>query len=279
MPLYRIALLLLVLQTGDIQIQDIRIDKNEVSIQTSAGLRQITHDGTEKRLPLISPDGSRIVYLAKNESGKPEDIVEIDMQGKLLRHMIPDHYIPGPFDRLEWIDNQRIGAMTCGHANCAYWILDADTGRQLRELDGGFDFVWSNNRRWVARRFISLGGSGGGEAPAESDRLMLNEDWTYPTRRELESATPHGHTLGESIVWSPSDAWVAFTDMQGPEGDNYVVLVSPGGVILRDTIAGDVSFNTQIKWSDDTHLDVMAGGRIFHLVVAGNELHDVTPAQ
>jgi hypothetical protein len=289
-----IAILFLLFQAKDVKGQDTRIDNNEVSIETSTGFRQITHDGTPKRLPVISPDGKRIVYVVdlwlttgphKDDSGDPEDVVEIDVQGKVLRHIIPDGYIPREFDRLEWIDNQRVGAMTCGHANCAYWVLDADTGKTLKQMLGGFDFVWSHDRRWVARRSINFGGGGDGEPPSEYDRLMVNDDWIYPSPSEdilpraAGSGPSHGHTIGESIEWSPNDAWVAFTDVQGPEGDNYVVLTSPSGVITRDTIAGDVSFNAHIKWTDDTHLEVMAGGRAFNLIVVGNELRDVTRTQ
>jgi hypothetical protein len=285
----RIAILLLILQARGVKGQDVRIENSEISVETDTGFRQITHNGTPKRLPVISPDGKRIAYVVdlwladgphKGDSGDPKDVVEIDTQGKVLRHIIPEGYIPVQFDRLEWIDNQRIGAMGCGHANCVYWILDADTGKTLKMMQGGFDFVWSHNRRWVARRSI-----GDGDPMSEFDRLMLNDDWVYPSPRDdMLQRTPegrptHGHVLGESIEWSPNDAWVAFTDMQGPEGDNYVVLASPSGVITRDTIAGDVSFNAQIKWTDDTHLDVMASGRTFNLIVVGNELRDVTPRQ
>ena len=277
------AILLLILQARDLKGQDIRIDNDEVSIQTSTGFRQITHDGTPKRLPLISLDGKRIVYVVdlwltggphKDKNGNPEDVVEIDIHGKVLQHMIPEGYIPIRFDRLEWIDNHRVGAVGCGHANCAYWVLDADTGMTMKKMEGGFDFVWSHNRRWVARRFV-----GDGEPMSEVDRLMLNDDFVYPSPRLPETTPPQGHVLGESIVWSPNDVWVAFTDMEGPDGDNYVVLASLSGVISRDTIAGDVSFNAQIKWNDDTHLDVVAGGRTFNLIVFGNELRDVTPTK
>jgi hypothetical protein len=137
-------------------------------------------------------------------------------------------------------------------------------------MEGGFDFVWSHDRRRVARRFV-----GDDDPVSEVDRLMLNDYRVYPSQDEL--GAQRGHVLGESIVWSPNDAWVAFTDRQGPEGDNYVVLASPSGVIMRDRIAGDVSFNPQIKWNDDTHLVVMARERIFNLAIIGNELRDVTP--
>jgi WD40-like Beta Propeller Repeat len=292
--IFRIAILFLFFQPKNVQGQDIRMDNNEVSVKTSTGFQQITHDGTPKRLPVISPDGKRIVYVVdlwlthgrhNDDSGDPEDIVETNIEGKVLRHIIPEGYIPVQFDRLEWIDNHRVGGMGCGHANCAYWVLDADTGKTLKMMEGGFDFIWSHSRRWVARRFINFGSGGDGESPSEFDRLMLNDDWVYPSPREdmiprAPGSKPiHGHTIGESIVWSPNDAWVAFTDMQGPEGDNYVVLASPRGLIMRDTIAGDVSFNAQIKWTDDAHLEVIAGGRTFSLIVIGNELRDVTRTQ
>jgi hypothetical protein len=166
--IYRIAILLLFLQAKNLKGQDTRIENNEVSVQTSTGFQQITHDGTPKRLPVISPDGKRIVYVVglwltngpNDVSGDAEDVVEADIQGKVLRHIIPAGYIPREFDQLEWIDDQRVGAMSCGHANCIYWILDANTGTTLKKMEGGFDFVWSHNRRWVARRFI---GGGNGE--------------------------------------------------------------------------------------------------------------------
>jgi len=86
------------------------------------------------------------------------------------------------------------------------------------------------------------------------------------------------HILSEA-VWSPDDHWIAFTDVQEPEGDSHVVLVSPNGIILRDTIAGTVSSDALIRWADATHLDVIAGGRTFNLVVVGNKLHDITGRQ
>ena len=227
--IYRIAILLLILLARDVKGQDIRIENNEVSIETSTGFRQITHDGTPKRLPVISPDGKRIVYVVdlwltngprKGDSGDPEDVVETDTQGKVLRHIIPKGYIPVQFDRLEWIDNQRVGAMGCGHANCVYWVLEANSGKTLKMMEGGLiSFLVSTMPLGVSSESI-----GGGDPMSELDRLMLNDDWVYPSPREdmlqrTPGGTPiHGQIIGDSIVWSPNDAWVAFTDIQDARG-------------------------------------------------------------
>ena len=56
MPIHLTAFLVLSLQATSVKGQDIRIDNNEVSIETSTGFRQITHDGTPKRLPVVSPE-------------------------------------------------------------------------------------------------------------------------------------------------------------------------------------------------------------------------------
>ena len=142
MAIYCVAMLLLTFQATSVQRQNVRIENNEFSIQTDAGPRQITHDGTPKRLPVISPDGRRIAYVvdlwvvnvrSAAVSGAPEDVVETDLQGNVLRHIIPEGYVPEQFERLEWIDDQRIGARTIGRANCFYWILNADTGKTLKK--------------------------------------------------------------------------------------------------------------------------------------------------
>jgi len=265
-----------------LQVQNARIDNNETSIQTTAGLRQITNDRTPKRLAVASPDGKLVAYVVdlwltsgphKNDSGSPEDVIVVDTKGNILRHIIPEGYIPAQFDQLEWIDNQRVGAMTCGHANCLYWMLDADTGKTLKKMEGGFDFVWSHNRKWVARRFVDTG-----MGPSnQHDTLVLDDETVYPSSRELATMPRPGHVLGDSFVWSPKDNWVAFIDVQQPDGDSYIVVASPGGAVLRDRIAGDLPFDTQIKWTDDAHLKATASGRTFNLVIAGNQLRDVTP--
>src|SRR6266436_2024990 len=86
MLICRIAILLLILQARAVQGQDVRIENSEISVETDAGFRQITHDGTPKRFPGISPDGKRIVYVVdlwltngphKDDSGDQEDVVEI----------------------------------------------------------------------------------------------------------------------------------------------------------------------------------------------------------
>lgn len=278
------------------QCQDLKTvwtDKNEVWAETSAGSRQITHDGIPKRLAALAPNGNRLAYVVDDWSSDPqhkqppkEDVVEMNGEGKLLRHLVPEGYVPDQFDRLEWIDSQRVGAMTCGHANCIYWMLDADSGKTLQVMQGGFDFTWSHDRRWVARRFISFLDAPLGTLGDELDQLMLNETWIYPARAEVEEDAQtraaqkliHGHWFGW-FMWSPHDVWLAFTDTVTPEGDPYVVLASPTGVVLRETVPVDVEFDAKVEWADDTHLKLTTGGRTFKFIVENMELREISTSE
>jgi hypothetical protein len=286
---------LFLLQGSDTPDPNLWLDNNEIWLLTRPGPQQLTRDGFPKRLPILSPDSKRIAYVVdqwlpnvpRTESGgEGEDVVEIDTAGSLLRHIIPEGYIPGRFDRLEWIDNRRLGAMTCGHANCFYWILDADNGKTLKTMEGGFDFIWSHDGRWVARRTVAdFVRNGKGE---EFDNLLLNEAETYPppNGEDLTAFTtpplhipPHGHSFGP-FAWSPDDAWVAFTDTETPERNAYVVVVSPNRqTTLRETVPAPVKYDTIIVWEDATHLQLTAQGQTLKFVVNESELQQVTGAR
>src|SRR5579859_7477405 len=234
------------LQAQPQEAKKIWIDNNEVWLETAGKPQQLTHDGIPKRLAALAPPGNRLVYIvddwssdAQHKKQLREDVIELSNHGRLLRYIVPEGYVPKQFDGLEWIDSHRVGAMTCGHANCMYWILDSDSGKTLDVMNGGFEFVWSHNRRWVARRtvgFLDL------PARDELDGLMLNKTSIYPPRAEVTQDAKtratykviHGHRFGP-FSWSPHDVWLAFTDIVSPEGDPYIVLVSPMGAILRET--------------------------------------------
>ena len=266
------------------------IDKNEVWLETAGKPQQLTHDGIPKRLAVLAPTGNRLVYVvddwssdAQHKDQLQEVVTELSNHGRLLRHIVPKGYVPKQFDGLEWIDSHRVGAMTCGHANCMYWILDPDSGKTLNVMNGGFDFVWSHNRRWVARRMVGFL-----DLPDrdELDGLMLNETSVYPPRAGVaQDAKPrvaykliYGHRFGP-FSWSPHDVWLAFTDTVSPEGDPYVVLVSPTGAILRETVPVDVEWDAKIEWTDETHLQLINGGRTFRFAVDGPELREITTSE
>ena len=284
---------LFLLQGSDIPDPNLWLDNNEIWLLTRLGPRQLTRDGIPKRLLILSPDGKRIAYVvdqwppnaARTESGgEEEDVVEIDAGGSLLRHIIAEGYIPGKFDRLEWIDNRRLGSMTCGRANCFYWILDADSGKTLKTMEGGFDFIWSRDGKWVARRNVADFVRDGKDE--ELDSFLLNDAETYPPpngedltafRAPPLHIPPHGHSFGP-FAWSADDAWVAFTDTETPEKNVYVVLVSPNRKILRGRILAPIRYDTTIVWEDVTHLQLTTQGRAFKFVVNKNELQQVTGA-
>jgi hypothetical protein len=128
---------------------EIWTDNNEIWMQTAAGPRQLTQDGIPKRLPVLAPGGNRLAYVIDIQSPEPrnrppeEKVILVESTGRVLRPIIPEGYVPETFERPEWIDDRRIGAMTCGHANCMYWILDSDSGKTLQVMEGGFPLALS----------------------------------------------------------------------------------------------------------------------------------------
>ncbi len=271
-------------------INDFRIwiENNELWVQTTGRPRQLSHHGQAKGLPSFSPDSRRIIYLANQPATEndpvSETIVEVDPSGKHSRTLIPDGYVPRPFDRLEWIDSRRIGAMACGHTNCIYWILDANSGKTLKTMQGGFDFVWSHNAQWVARRFVDRFPMTPGQPYGEGDRLTINETQLYPPANQPQASdTGSGprplatrtHIFGP-FSWSPHDAWLTFTDTISSGGDSTIVLVSPTGKVLHDTVAANVRYDAGVDWIDDTHLQITTDGRTFSFVVDGDRLLDVS---
>src|SRR5664279_3714570 len=137
------------------------IQDHEVWMETSAGPRRVIYDALAADPVAASPAGDRVVYGVINPDFDPPHcgntpqkfVVLVNASGQFqwktaLKDACND------FTKFEWIDDHRIGVMLCGHANCFYWVLDAGSGAILEEDSGGFDFVWSHNRRYVAHRTV-----------------------------------------------------------------------------------------------------------------------------
>ena len=274
------AVVALWFQTTETPNPNIWIDNNEVWMQTAGGPRQLTSDNIPKRLPLLSPDSKRLIYVVDQPSpdvGREPDqelVFEIDTDGKPLLKIIPKGYVPDRFERLDWIDERRIGAMVCGHANCFYWIMNPDTGETIQVMVDGFDFVWSHDRHWVARKLV-------GDTPVgEFETLKLNEADIYPPGNDPDVVgvgfgrqPEHAHNLGP-FTWSPHDAWLGFMDSQSAD-DVYVVLASTSGVILREKLAMPVRYDTAVEWTDDAHFQLKIANRMLRFVINGSEVQQL----
>src|SRR5271166_400666 len=125
------------------------IQDHEVWIETSAGDRRVTYDALAAEPAAVSPKGDRVVYAVENPStdehcdNTPRQYVALSSNnGSPLWKVGLDNC--NEFTAFEWIDERRIGAKLCGHANCFYWVLDAASGKSLQQLTGGFDFLWSH---------------------------------------------------------------------------------------------------------------------------------------
>jgi hypothetical protein len=264
----------------------LNIMHNEIWLQTGSVQRQLTHDGVPKRLPTLSPSGDAVIYVVDHpvpQNPPKETIVLLGIDGKVRQTFIPQGYVPAPFDRVEWIDEHRIGAMSCGRANCMYWVLSADSGKTIAMTSGGFDFIWSHNRQFVARRLAAnRGDSPEGVPQPEHDAVALNNDdvTVYPPEmlgKNFDDSHSHEIGLGKdpTFVWSPDDKWVAFTDVIGPDDDWYVVLVSPQGRMLRDTVPIGADYDATLEWVDSTHMDLHAGKRVFHFAIRDQKFSEI----
>ena len=106
----------------------VSVKNNEVWLQAASGNRQLTHDGVPKRLATLAPFGDGVAYVVDKEvpnNAPAEQVIIVNLKGEIVRRIVPEGYVPGAFDRLEWIDGQRIGAMTCGNANRQLHVLGA----------------------------------------------------------------------------------------------------------------------------------------------------------
>ncbi|HUI85152.1 MAG TPA: hypothetical protein VL240_13060 [Candidatus Binatia bacterium] len=285
------AVVALFWQAAVTSASSVTVKDNEIWLQTASGQRQLTRDGVPKRLPTLSPAGDAVAYVVDHRVSQnaPEElIVLVDMSGEVRQRIVPEGYVPRDFERLDWLDDQRIGAMACGHANCMYWVLNPDSGKTIGVMRGGFDFIWSHNRQFVARRFVAswcAEHAPEGTCP-EQDAVLLNRDEVdvYPPERAAKQFDDsHSHEIGigtgPPFAWSPDDKWVAFTDLIGPEDDWYVVILSPTGKMLRDSVPVDPDYGAALEWLDDTHLDLRAGKRTFHFAMQGSEFSEVPDAR
>jgi hypothetical protein len=257
------------------------VQGHEVWMETDAGPRRVIYDALAAEPVAASPGGDRVVYGVINTNfdvhcgNTPQKfVVLVNASGQFqwktaLKEACTD------FTKFEWIDAHRIGVMLCGHANCFYWVLDAGSGAILEEDFGGFDFVWSHNRRYVAHRTV-----GNVELDrytlAETSTLLFNDarDSVYPPVKPGTQAF-YDREIIDDMTWSPDDAWLAFPEVEYPSYDSFVVLVSPDGKVLRDSLPVDAN-DAVIKWTDNRRFQINASGRTFKYVVDGNTLREIT---
>jgi hypothetical protein len=293
MWLFLLVTIALIPQTPAGPPVSVSVIDNEIWLQEGSGSRQLTHDGIPKRLPTLSPSGSALVYVVDHPvqlNAPEEELVLLDLSGNVLRRIIPEGYVPKEFDRLDWLDDWRIGAMTCGHANCMYWLMNPGSGKTIKVMSGGFEYTWSHNRQVVATWDVAYWCDDpreegtGMPCMKEYDSVSLNPgDAAYPPESAgRNSDYSHSHDIGTStpvFVWSPDDKWVAFTDLIGPEDDWYVVILAPDGKMLRDTVPSDPDYKAALEWIDNSHLDLRTSKRIFHFAINNEGFSEIRPAK
>lgn len=140
------------------------VEDHEVRIKTNAGNRRVLFDALAAEPVAASASADRVVYAVLNPlfdaphcGNTPKKYLSLVGATGEPVWKIGFEQACEVFSKFEWIDDQRIGALLCGHANCLYWVVHAESGKVLQQLGGGFDFLWSHDRKWVAHRKLGLG--------------------------------------------------------------------------------------------------------------------------
>ncbi|HME33378.1 MAG TPA: hypothetical protein VKG65_11545 [Terriglobales bacterium] len=250
------------------------IENHEVWIEKDGEAHVVLYDGMAVEPVEVSPSGDKVIYAELNPKFDQEHCANTPRQYVVLANASGHvEWKAGPedacgeFDRFDWIDEHRIGVMHCGHANCFYWILDASSGKVLKQLGGGFDFLWSHNRESVAHRGVGM-------TPDDGDSLMFDDNLPiYPPTDPTSHFFPI-RRIGE-LTWSPDDKWLSFGETEYPSYDSYVVLVNPSGRFLRESMPVDVDAAAKVEWIDNTHLQISTSGRTFKFVVTSDTLTEI----
>jgi hypothetical protein len=249
------------------------VQDHEVWMETDGGDRLVVYDPLAAEPVAASPAGDRVVYAVLNPNFDADHcantprkyIVLTGAFGQPLWRAGADAC--NDFDKFEWIDDGRIGVMTCGHANCLYWILDSYSGKTLAALGSGFDFLWSHNRQWVAHRHVKMNDEDGA-------LLMFNDDTIIYPPVDTKTRQLPNREIGE-LTWSPDDNWVSFAETDYPGYDAYVVSVSFQGKALRESLPVDVQSDTKIEWTDVSHFQIRASNKTFKFIVDGKGLQEI----
>jgi hypothetical protein len=247
------------------------VQDHEVWIDSSAGRRRVLFDGLAAQPAAVSPKGDRVVYAIENPNtdehcnNTPQQYIALSSNsGSPLWKVGLDNC--NEFSEFEWIDEYRIGAKLCGHANCFYWVLDATSGKVLQQLTGGFDFLWSHNRQFVAHHIPFY-------TEERSSVLGFGDEMPVYPKPDSNTGRIPVVDIGD-LTWSPDDAWVSFPETDYPSYNSFVVLVSPEGKVLRDSLPVDVN-DAVIQWTNSTHFQITASGRTFSYRVEGGKLQEI----
>lgn len=201
----------------------------------------------------FSPDGSRIA--ACIHDGRQRDVAVIDLTGRLLWRTDD----PENVSDFAWVDGERLHITVVETARMRWrehWLVSVTMGERrllVREeaeagLKGEMAPVPSARGRWIAYVLIADGWP----------HLHLMDLLTGEIRQVSEGACDDTGSAFDRVVFSPDEAWVAFSsnrEVQLTEREVWIA-ATVGGELRRITRGGGSSLNPQ--WSPD-------GARIAYL--------------
>ena len=232
--------------------------------------------------PAISPDGGRIAFdqlgppatQAVTELTAPR-LVVTDWSGRIMlntaRVLSKEGHVCGSFDRIAWIDDDRIGVQ-CedGPLFSILGVVRLSTGISVASYIG-LHYYWSPDKMHLAHVYP-------GRAPPPndtSDDVMIDD-----TEVKLDNR-PAIHRVGD-VAWSPDSARIAFFDAislfqragggNGADGstDPHAYLVVAAANAAPVAVAAEGCTDVTPAWLDNTHIRITCGSKQRTLATGGS---------
>jgi TolB protein len=249
--------------TGDRKHSQIYLERADGS-----KVRQLVHSGASDVDPVLSPDGTRLVF-TRHVEARPDRIFVVNVDGSGLRQLVPSSCPEVCSDAVEgsgWSPDGRTLAFTraifpgrsTDPSNVELWLMNTDDGAARRLTHESVERVgrqpgaqdgfasWSpDGKRLAFARWVRA-------SPGSLEQFEV--DTITPDGTELRQVTPNDVQAAQP-AWSPDGTRIAFQSPPDDEGvTKNLYTIRPDGTHMISVTNNllDGSDSSHPTWSPDS---------------------------